>query len=129
MADHTVSDQCIDATKRPFLSRRRLYGKIVIFLPKFCKMASQKLELYRVVHFNPWQLTRMAPERFRQAPDVGNRLGKMPRRHGKPRTLPIQEQLSKFCCLETTPHHPRHELGKVRHTDGYPPYFARTLAE
>ncbi len=76
-------------------------------------MASQQLELYRVVHLNPWQLARLAPERFRQAPDVGNRLVKMYRRHVKPVTLPIQEQLSMFCALETTRHHRRNELRKL----------------
>src|SRR5215217_5714908 len=35
MADHTVSDQCINATKRPLLAGPRLYCKVVIFVAEF----------------------------------------------------------------------------------------------
>src|SRR5712675_961291 len=129
MADHAVSDQCIDATKRPLLSRRRLYWKVVIFVPEFCKMASQQLELYRVVHVNPHEFAGLAPERFRQRSRVGNRLVKMYRRHVEPMSLPIQEQLSTSRALETNRDYCRDELGKLRQVNVPSSYFVRNFTE
>ena len=46
--------------------RLYLLGRVVIFVPEFCKMGFSKLELYRVVHVNPHEFAGLAPERFRQ---------------------------------------------------------------
>src|SRR5262249_60319736 len=115
MADHTVSHQHIDSTKRAPFSWRRFGWQLLIFLTVVYKMVSQQIELCRFVHVNAYKLARLAPEPFGQRFSVGNRLIEMRRRHVKPMSLPGAEQVTKLRALAANGAYPRNEPGWLHH--------------
>src|SRR5262249_19060430 len=117
MADHAVSHQHIDSTKRAPFSWRRFGWQLLIFLTVVYKMVSEQIELCRFVHINAYQLARLAPEPFRQRFSVGDRLIEMRRRHVKPMSLPLAEQVAKLPALQATRDYPSDEPVNTLHID------------
>ena len=64
------------------------------------KNALQQIELHWVVHINPNEFARSAPERFRQRLGVGNRLVKMYRRRRETRGSPNSGTTLDVLCSE-----------------------------
>src|SRR5947208_1872316 len=121
MTDHAVSHHRVRTIKKmvaeiePILPFSTPCWKTLIFLAEFSKMLSQQIELYRIVHVDAYEFAPSIPERFGQGLGVRDRLIKVHRCDVEPVSLPILEQLPKFCAFDTSRNYRLDKPGKLRH--------------